>query len=142
MFQKMWPRKKLRKDSQQDQPVTEAHKPPPPGYKYWSPTASSSPNYRKRVEPEPTVASAGLSASRVLWITIVIFVIDLAIMFYGGHLSDWQLLIQVPGIFGAVIAVIAAIIVFSISYRKIIPAGARSTISQNAALMSALLALV
>jgi uncharacterized protein YjbI with pentapeptide repeats len=137
----MWPRKKSQKNVQQDESIPEGYKPPPPGYKYWSRTSASLPYYRKYLESEATVASAWLSRRRILWIAIVIFVVDLTVMFYGGYLSAWRLLIQVPGVFGAVIAVITAIIVIGIGYREIIPAGARRTISQNAALVSALLAL-
>jgi uncharacterized protein YjbI with pentapeptide repeats len=117
----------------------------PPGYRYWSPTPSSSPSYyRKRVEPEVAPDSSGWSfRRRVLAIILVaILAVDLVVMSYGGYLSSWRLLTQPSGIFWAVVGLIAAIGLVASAYDKIFSAGVRRTISRNAPLVSALIALL
>jgi len=142
----MWRRKQPQKDSLKD----EATPPPgyvsaPPGYRYWSPTPSSSPNYyRKRLEPEEASDSSRRSfRRRVLSIVLIaILAVDLVVMFYGGYLSSWQLLTQPSGIFWATIGLIAAIALVGSAYEKIFSRSVRRTISRNAPLVSALIALI
>jgi uncharacterized protein YjbI with pentapeptide repeats len=136
-------RKQTQKDSLEDEVTPRGYKPPPPGYTYWSPTPSPSRNYRKCVEPEGLDFSAWSSKRSVLWIILIaILAIDLVALFYGGYLSNWQLLIQPAGIFWAVIGLIAAIVLVGSAYQKIFPVGLRRTISHNAPLVSALIALL
>ena len=142
----MWLRKQPQKDSLKD----EATPPPgyvsaPPGYRYWSPTPSSSANYyRKRLEPEEASYSSGRSfRRRVLSIVLIaILAVDLVVMFYGGYLSSWQLLTQPSGIFWTALGLIAAIGLLASAYEKIFSPGVRRTISRNAPLVSALIALI
>src|SRR5215203_5656026 len=142
----MWRRKQPQKDSLKD----EATPPPgyvsaPPGYRYWSPTPSSSPNYyRKRLEPEEAPYSSRRSfRRRVLSIVLIaILAVDLVVMFYGGYLSSWQLLTQPSGILWAVVGLIALIGLLASAYEKIFSRSVRRTISRNAPLMSALIALI
>ena len=63
-------------------------------------------------------------------------------MSYGGYLSSWRLLTQPSGIFWAVVGLIAAIGLVASAYDKIFSAGVRRTISRNAPLVSALIALL
>ena len=63
-------------------------------------------------------------------------------MYYGGYLSSWQLLTQPSGIFWAVVGLIAAIGLLASVYEKIFSRGVRRTISRNALLVSALIALL
>jgi len=63
-------------------------------------------------------------------------------MFYGGYLSSWNLLIQPSGILLAVVGLIAAIGLLASTYEKIFSPTLRRTISRNAPLVSALVALV
>src|SRR5215208_2574873 len=100
----MWRRKQPQKESLRDEatPPTPGYVSAPPGYRYWSPTPSSSPNYyRKRLEPEEASDSSGRSLRRrVLSIVLIaILAVDLLAMVYGGYLSSWQLLTQPSGIF-------------------------------------------
>src|ERR671921_1082128 len=142
----MWLRKQPQKRSLKE----EATPPPgyasaPPGYRYWSPTPSSSPNYyRKRLEPEEASDSSGRSLRRrVLSIVLIaILAVDLLVMYYGGYLSSWQLLTQPSGIFWAVVGLIAAIGLLASVYDKLFSPGVRRTISRNAPLVSALIALL
>src|SRR5215212_5981566 len=142
----MWLRKQPQKRSLKD----EATPPPgyasaPPGYRYWSPTPSSSPNYyRKRLEPEEAPNSSRRSFRRRV-LSIVLFAIlavDLLAIVYGGYLSSWQLLTQPSGIFWAVVGLIALIGLLASAYEKIFSPGVRRTISRNAPLVSALIALI
>jgi uncharacterized protein YjbI with pentapeptide repeats len=141
----MWRRKQTQKDSLKDKVTTRDHVSAPPGYRYWSPTPSASPNYyRKRIEPQQAPDSSGWSFRRRL-LSIVLFAIlvtDLVVMFYGGYLSSWRLLTQPSGIFWAVVGLIAAIGLVSIAYDKIFSPAVRGTISRNAPLVSALIALL
>src|SRR5918911_1459557 len=91
----MWLRKQPQKRSLKDEatPPPPGYVSAPPGYRYWSPTPSSSPNYyRKRLEPEEAPNSSGRSfRRRVLSIVLIaILAVDLLAMFYGGYLSSWQ----------------------------------------------------
>src|SRR3954453_14740487 len=89
------------KGSLKDEATTRGHVSAPPGYRYWSPTPSSSPiYYRKRIEPdEPLDSSRPSFRRRVLSIVLfAVLVIDLVALFYGGYLSNWQLLTQPSGI--------------------------------------------
>ena len=63
-------------------------------------------------------------------------------MFYGGYLSSWRLLSQPSGILWAVVGLIAAIGLLASAYDKIFSPAVRRTISRNAPLVSALIALV
>jgi uncharacterized protein YjbI with pentapeptide repeats len=117
----------------------------PPGYRYWSPTPSSSPNYyRKRVEPEGASDSSRWSFRRRVFsiVLIAILAIDLVAMFYGGYLSSWSLLTQPAGIFWAVVGLITAIGLVASAYDKVFSPAVRRTISRNAPLVSALIALL
>src|SRR3954452_14371058 len=90
------------KGSLKDEATTRGHVSAPPGYRYWSPTPSSSPiYYRKRVEPEETTHPSRWSLRRrvLAIVLIVILAVDLVAMFYGGYLSSWSLLTQPSGIF-------------------------------------------
>src|SRR5215210_1546401 len=141
----MWRRKQTQQESRKDEAPPWGYKSAPPGYRYWSPTPSSSPNYcRKRVEPDEAPDSyRWLFSRRILWIVLfAILVIDLLAMFYGGYLSNWQLLTQPSGIFWAVVGLIAAIGLVASAYEKIFSPGLRRAISRNAPLVSALIALV
>src|SRR5215204_5270308 len=143
----MWLRKQPQKRSLKDEatPPTAGYVSAPPGYRYWSPTPSSSPNYyRKRLEPEEAPYSSGPSfRRRVLSIVLIaILAIDLLAMFYGGYLSNWQLLTQPSGIFWAALGLIALIGLLASAYEKIFSPGVRRTISRNAPLVSALIALL
>ena len=140
----MWPRRKqAQKESLKDEATPPGYKSAPPGYKYWSPRADSSPHYRKLLESEITDSSSRSLKRSVLWIVLIaILAIDLVVMFYGGYLSSWQLLIQPSGIFWAVVGLIAGIFLVGSAYEKIFPVGVRRAISRNAPLVSALIALV
>jgi hypothetical protein len=84
-----------------------------------------------------------LFSRRILWIVLfAILAIDLLAMFYGGYLSNWQLLTQPSGIFWAVVGLIAATGLVATAYEKIFSPGVRRAISRNAPLVSALIALV
>src|SRR5215212_5318637 len=145
----MWLRKQPQKESLKDE-ATPPPPPPgyvsaPPGYRYWSPTPTSSPNYyRKRLEPEEAPYSSRRSfRRRVLSIVLIaILAVDLVVMFYGGYLSSWQLLTQPSGILWAVVGLIALIGLLASAYEKIFSRSVRRTISRNAPLMSALIALI
>jgi hypothetical protein len=63
-------------------------------------------------------------------------------MFYGGYLSSWSLLTQPSGIFWVVVGLIAAIGLLASAYDKVFPPSVRKTISRNAPLVSALIALL
>src|SRR5215208_7024032 len=143
----MWRKKQTQKDSLKEEatPPPEGYVSAPPGYRYWSRTPSSSPKYyRKRVEPEEAPDSSRRSfRRRVLSIVLIaILAIDLVVMFYGGYLSNWQLLTQPSGIFWAVVGLIAAIGLLASAYEKIFSPGVRRAVSRNAPLVSALIALV
>lgn len=142
----MWRRRKqTQKESLKDEATPRGYKSAPPGYTYWSPTPSSSPNYyRKRVEPQEAFDSSRQSFRRkVVWIVLItILAVDLVVMFYGGYLSSWQLLIQPSGIFWVVVGLIAAIGLLASAYEKIFSPGLRRAISRNAPLVSALIALI
>src|SRR5215208_691801 len=118
----MWRRQQTQKDPLKDEAATRGKVSAPPGYRYWSPTPSSSPiYYRKRVEPEVAPDFSRRSfRRRVLSIVLfTILVIDLLVMFYGGYLSSWRLLTQPSGIFWAVVGLIAAIGLIVSAYEKI-----------------------
>src|SRR5215217_7312645 len=142
----MWRRKQPQKDSLKD----EATPPPgyvsaPSGYRYWSPTPSSSPiYYRKRLEPDETSDSSRPPfRRRVLSIVLItILAVDLGVMYYGGYLSSWQLLTRPSGIFWASLGLIALIGLLASAYEKIFSPRVRRTISTNAPLVSALIALL
>jgi len=141
----MWRRRKqTQKESLKDEATTPCYKSVPPGYRYWSPTSSSPKYYRKRIRPDEPPGSSRLSfRRRVLSIVLfAILVIDLVVIFYGGYLSNWQLLTQPSGVFWAVIGLIAAIVLVGSAYQKIFPVALRRTISRNAPLVSALIALL
>src|SRR5215217_7646652 len=143
----MWLRKQPQKRSLKDEatPPTPGYVSAPPGYRYWSPTPSSAPNYyRKRLEPEEAPYSSRRSfRRRVLSIVLIaILAVDLVVMFYGGYLSSWQLLTQPSGILWAVVGLIALIGLLASAYEKIFSRSVRRTISRNAPLMSALIALI
>jgi uncharacterized protein YjbI with pentapeptide repeats len=143
----MWRRKQPQKESLKDEatPPPPGYVSAPPGYRYWSPTPSSAPNfYRKRLEPEEASYSSGRSfRRRVLSIVLIaILAVALVVMYYGGYLSSWQLLTQPSGIFWAVVGLIAAIGLLASAYEKIFSPGVRRTISRNAPLVSALIALL
>src|SRR5919107_113139 len=148
----MWLRKQPQKRSLKEEATPPTTPPPPPGYvsappgyRYWSPTPSSSPiYYRKRLEPEEASYSSGRSLRRrVLSIVLIaILAVDLLAMVYGRYLSSWQLLIQPSGIFWAVVGLIAAIGLLASAYEKIFSRSVRRTISRNAPLVSALIALL
>ena len=63
-------------------------------------------------------------------------------MYYGGYLSSWQLLTQPSGIFWAIVGLLAALGLVATAYDKIFPPSVRRTISRNAPLVSALIALL
>src|SRR5919112_870675 len=142
----MWRRQQTQKDPLKDEAATSRGKvSSPPGYRYWSPKPSSSPNYyRNRVEPQVAPDSSRRSfRRRVLPIVLIaILVIDLVVMFYGGYLSSWRVLIPSWGILWAALGLIALIGLLSSAYEKIFSPGLRRTISSNAPLVSALLALL
>src|SRR5215217_5125234 len=142
----MWRKKQTQKGSLKEEATPpEGYVSAPPGYRYWSPTPSSSPiYYRKRLEPEEAPYSSISSfRRRVLSIVLIaILAIDLLAMFYGGYLSNWQLLTQPSGIFWAALGLIAAIGLLASAYEKIFSPRVRRTISRNAPLVSALIALV
>src|SRR5215216_5880188 len=147
----MWLRKQPQKRSLKKRSLKDEATPPPgyvsapPGYRYWSPKPSSSPNYfRKRLEPEEAPNSSHRSfRRRVLSIVLIaILAVDLLAEVYGGYLSSWQLLTQPSGILWAVVGLIAAIGLLASAYEKIFSPRVRRTISRNAPLVSALIALV
>ena len=141
----MWLRKRPQKRSLKDDAPPPGYASAPPGYRYWSPTPSSSLNYyRKRLEPEEAPNSSGRSfRRRVLSIVLIaILAVDLLAMFYGGYLSSWQLLTQPSGILWAVVGLIALIGLLASAYEKIFSRSVRRTISRNAPLVSALIALL
>src|SRR5919199_630617 len=141
----MWRRRQTQKDPLKDEAATNDRAAAPSGYRYWSPTPSSSPiYYRKRVEPEVALDPSSWSfRRRVLAIVFfVILAVDLLVLFYRGYLSSWQLLTQPSGIFWAVLGLLAAIGLLATAYDKIFPPGVRRTISRNAPLVSALIALI
>ncbi len=63
-------------------------------------------------------------------------------MFYGGYLSSWRLLSQPSGIFLVVVGLVAAIGLLASAYDKLFSPTVRRTISRNAPLVSALIALL
>src|SRR5215217_913993 len=142
----MWRKKQTQKGSLKEEATPpEGYVSAPPGYRYWSPTPSSSPiYYRKRLEPEEAPYSSGPSfRRRVLSIVLIaILAIDLLAMFYGGYLSSWQLLTRPSGIFWASLGLIALIGLLASAYEKIFSPRVRRTISTNAPLVSALIALL
>jgi uncharacterized protein YjbI with pentapeptide repeats len=141
----MCPTKQTKQEFRKDEAPPWGYKSAPPGYRYWSPTPSSSPNYyRKRVEPEKAFDSSRWSfRRRVLSIVLIaILTVALVVMFYGGYLSSWRLLTQPSGIFWAVVGLIAVIGLLASAYDKVFPPGVRRTISRNAPLVSALIALI
>src|SRR5215210_3667775 len=141
----MWLRKQTQQASRKDEAPPWGYKSAPPGYRYWSPTPPSSPNYyRKRLEPQEAPDSSRQSFRRKgLWIVLItILAIDLLAMFSGGYLSNWQLLTQPSGIFWVVVGLVAAIGLLASAYEKIFSPGLRRAISRNAPLVSALIALV
>jgi uncharacterized protein YjbI with pentapeptide repeats len=141
----MWGRKQTQQDSLKDEAPTRGRVSAPPGYRYWSPTPSSSPNYyRKRVEPDGASDSSSWSFRRRVFsiVLIAILAIDLVAMFYGGYLSSWSLLTQPAGIFWAVVGLITAIGLVASAYDKVFSPAVRRTISRNAPLVSALIALL
>src|ERR687890_1441621 len=143
----MWLRKQPQKESLKEEatPPPEGYVSAPPGYRYWSPKPSSSPNYyRRRLEPEEAPNSSRRSfRRRVLSIVLIaILAVDLLAMVYGGYLSSWQLLTQPSGIFWTALGLIAAIGLLASAYEKIFSPGVRRTISRNAPLVSALIALL
>src|SRR5215207_7853167 len=124
----MWLRKQPQKRSLKKRSLKDEATPPPgyvsapPGYRYWSPKHSSSPNYyRKRLEPEEAPNSSRRSfRRRVLSIVLIaILAVDLVVMFYGGYLSSWQLLTQPSGIFWTALGLIAAIGLLTGVYDKL-----------------------
>src|SRR5215213_5633089 len=139
----MWRKKQTEKGSLKEEATPpEGYVSAPPGYRYWSPTPSSSSiYYRKRLEPEEAPYSSISSfRRRVLSIVLIaILAIDLLAMFYGGYLSNWQLLTQPSGIFWAALGLIAAIGLLASAYEKIFSPRVRRTISRNAPLVSALI---
>src|SRR5215207_8642156 len=141
----MWRDKQTQQDSLKDEAPSWGYKSAPPGYRYWSPTPSSSPNYyRKRIGPQEAPYSSRRSfRRRVLSIVLIaILAVDLVVMFYGGYLSSWQLLTQPSGILWAVVGLIALIGLLASAYEKIFSRSVRKTISRNAPLVSALIALI
>src|SRR5215212_7318233 len=145
MLVQMWRRRQTQKDPLKEEAKTRGKVPAPPGYRYWSPKPSSSPiYYRKRVEPEESSDSSRSSfRRRVLWIVLLaILAIDLLAMYYGGYLSSWQLLTQPWGIFLVVVGLVAAIGLLASAYDKLFSPKVRRTISRNAPLVSALIALL
>src|SRR5215212_5989203 len=145
MLVQMWRRRQTQKDPLKEEAKTRGKVPAPPGYRYWSPKPSSSPiYYRKRVEPEESSDSSRRSfRRRVLSILLIaILAVDLVVMYYGGYLSSWQLLTQPSGIFWAIVGLIAAIGLLASVYEKIFSRSVRRTISRNAPLVSALIALL
>ncbi len=143
----MWhPRKQTHKEeSLKDEATPLGYKSAPPGYRYWSPTSSSSPNYyRKRIEPDQPLGSSSPSFRRkVLWIVLTaILALDLLVVFYGGYLSSWQLLTQPSGIFWAALGLIAAVGLLASAYEKLFSRSVRKAVSRNAPLVSALIALI
>ena len=139
----MWSSNKPQKKAQEDESIPEGYKAPPPGYRYYSPRADSSPHYRRLLEPETTDSSSRSFKRRVLWIVLItILAIDLVVMFYGGYLSSWLLLTQPSGIFWAALGLIAAIGLLAGAYQKIFSPRLRRAISRNAPLVSALIALM
>src|SRR3954462_3021413 len=122
----MWRRKQTQKDFLKDEAETRGKVSAPPGYRYWSPTPSSSPiYYRKRVEPGVAPGFSRRSfRRRVLSIVLfAILVIDLVVMFYGGYLSSWRLLTQPSGIFWAIVGLVAVIGLLASAYEKIFTPG-------------------
>jgi uncharacterized protein YjbI with pentapeptide repeats len=142
----MWGRKQTQRDSLKGEATPRDRVSAPPGYRYWSPTPSSSPNYyyRKRVEPQGASDSSRWSFTRrVLSIVLIaILAVDFVAMFYGGYLSSWSLLTQPSGIFWVVVVLIAAIGLVASAYDKVFPPAVRRTISRNAPLVSAHIALL
>src|SRR5215203_2495717 len=143
----MWRKKQTQKESLKEEatPPPEGYVSAPPGYRYWSKTPSSSPiYYRKRIEPEEAPYSSRRSLRRrVLSIVLMaILAVDLLVMYYGGYLSSWQLLTQPWGIFLVVVGLVAAIGLLASAYDKLFSPKVRSTISRNAPLVSALIALL
>src|ERR687890_2276484 len=135
----MWLRKQPQKESLKEEatPPPEGYVSAPPGYRYWSPPPSSSPNYyRNRLEPEdPPTPSRRSFRRRVLSIVLIaILTVDLLVMYYGGYLSSWRLLTQPSGIFWVIVGLIALIALVGSAYEKIFSPGVRRTISRNAPL--------
>src|SRR5215207_11748697 len=137
----MWLRKQPQKRSLKKRSLKDEATPPPgyvsapPGYRYWSPKPSSSPNYfRKRLEPEEAPNSSHRSfRRRVLSIVLIaILAVDLVVMFYGGYLSSWQLLTQPSGILWAVVGIIALIGLHQSAYKDIFAMSVRKNILRNA----------
>jgi uncharacterized protein YjbI with pentapeptide repeats len=142
----MWRRKQSQKDPLKEEAATRGKVSAPPGYRYWSATPSSSPNYyRKRVEPQEDAPDFSSRSFRRRVLAIVLFAIiaiDLTVMSNGGYLSSWRLLTQRSGIFWAVLGLIAAIGLLATAYDKVFSPSVRKTISRNAPLVSALIALL
>jgi uncharacterized protein YjbI with pentapeptide repeats len=140
---KMWRlRKQTQKEILKDEATPRGYKSAPPGYRYWPPRADSSPHQRKLLDSETTDATSRWFRRKVLFIVLIaILAIDLLVMFYGGYLSSWQLLTQPSGIFLVVVVLIAAIGLLPSAYDNLFSPSVRKTISRNAALVSALIAL-
>src|SRR5919107_3192956 len=143
----MWLRKQPQNEALEEEatPPPEGYVSAPPVYRYWSPKPSSSPNYyRKRLEPEEAPNSSRRSfRRRVLSIVLIaILAVDLLVLVYVGYLSSWQLLTQPSGILWTVVGLIALIGLLASAYEKIFSRSVRRTISRNAPLVSALIALL
>src|SRR5919112_301176 len=118
----MWRKQQTQKRSLKDEAPPPGYVSAPPGYRYWSPTPSSSPiYYRKRIEPEEASDSSRRSfRRRVLSIVLIaILAVDLLAMYYGGYLSSWQLLTQPSGIFLAALGLVALVGLLASAYEKI-----------------------
>src|SRR5919112_896016 len=140
-----WRRQQTQKDPLKEEAATREKASAPPGYRYWSPTPSSSPNYyRKRVEPEVAADLSSWAFRRTVLsiVLLAILVIDLLMISNGGYLSSWRLLIQPLGIFWVVVGLVAAIGLVASAYDKVFSPAVRRTISRNAPLVSALIALL
>jgi hypothetical protein len=76
----MWLRKRTQNESRKDKATPQGYKSAPSGYRYWSQTPSSSPNYyRKHVEPEEAPDSfRWLSRRRGLWIVLIMVALLIA----------------------------------------------------------------
>ena len=136
----------LKEEALKEEAPTRGKVSAPPGYIYWSPNSSSSPSYhRKRVEPEvaPDSSSRWSFRRRALAIVfLAILAVDLVVMYYRDYLSSWQLLTQPSGLLWAGLGLIALIGLLASAYEKIFSPGLRRTISTNAPLVSALIALL
>ena len=143
----MWHRRKQtqKEESLKDEDTPLGYKSAPAGYRYWSPTPSSSPiYYRKRIEPQQATDSSRWSFKRrVLTIVLIaVLAIDLIVVFYRGYLSSWQLLTQPSRIVWAALGLIALVGLLASAYDKLFSPAVRRAISRNAPLVSALIALI